>query len=900
MLAEAEILEICDQLGECPDQGSWYRVDLHVHSPASHDFAQEVKPPAERSRLKAMDVAEFVQALAAQGLDVVAITDHNTGDFVDKAVDAAKELARRGGPRLTVLAGVELTVNPGVHILAVLPDGGTDAVHHLLSTLGLQPEQRGREETIIEKAVSEVAQAVHDLGGIVIGAHCGSSKGVVEAMKGQARIRAIEALDLLEVGTNSTGSSAAKTEKFVRDDLRIAASFVVGSDSHDPRSLPEAIWVKMAQPSFNGLRQVLFEPALRIRRSPPSEVGHPRILGMAVTGGLYGAERLLFSPNLNVLIGGRGAGKSAVIDLLRFVFHHEPGRDDELRLLQERQSGFLAGVGEVVVHASDISGSRFAIVRSGAFELDSKKRIRFQEKARVFEVAGAGLIPRQLGPGDVVPVEFYGQGEVSKLAERADEQLRLIDDNIPDASAIPAEFGLIEKAEQIEAELSKSEGEMDALSALIAERPKLAADLKDLSDRLKDPIFERRALWSAEQQYFERAEAWLGQVEAGTKASVPSMPATPGGSEKWPSIAEVSELVVAMQDLSTVARAKSDEMAKAIQDTRTNVATMKAAWETKYNAAESAYREKLRELGASTHAKAAEEQRNLQARLSKLDEEHIPRRQQLETSTSAHKQEWLNVLQELHDVRATRNVERQNVVARLNQELAPRVRIVLDESGDRDGYADFVCGWLEGSGMMHREEQIAAACNKLAPDQLADAITASDLGSLMTAGLTNANAGRVLTYFSLSAIRQLRRFEVLPLVKVQLRREGEMTYTDLRGLSVGERCSAVLAIALLNKRRPLVVDQPEDDLDHSFVTESVVESLRAAKDSRQILAASHNPNIPVLGDAEMVIRVERLAGKDACRIKAHGGLELPIVTEQVQMLEGGPEAFERRRRRYAK
>ena len=847
-----------------------------------------------------MDAEAFVQALVDQGLHVVAITDHNTGDFVDKAVDAAKELARRGGPRLTILAGVELTVNPGVHILAILPDGGTDAVHHLLSTLGLQPEQRGREEAIIEKAVSEVAQAVHELGGIVIGAHCGSSKGVVEAMKGQARIRAIEALDLLEVGTNSSGGSAAKTEKFVRDDLRMASTFIVGSDSHDPRALPETIWVKMAQPTFNGLRQVLFEPALRVRRSPPLQVEHPRILGMAVTGGLYGAERLLFSPNLNVLIGGRGAGKSAVIDLLRFAFHHEPGRDDERRLLQDRQSGFLAGVGEVVVHARDSSGGRFAIVRAGVFELDSKKRIRFQEKARVFEVTGAGLIPRQVAPSDVVPVEFYGQGEVSKLSERADEQLRLIDDNLPDSNADARESGLIETAERIETELATSEAEVDTLSASIAERPKLAADLKDLSDRLKDPIFGQRALWSAEQQYFERAEAWLVELESGTKTTIPNVPATPAGSEKWPSIVEVSELVVAMQDLSTSTHAKSDEMTKAIQATRTNIATMKAPWETKHKAAEADYHEKLRELGASTHAKAAEEQRNLQARLSKLDEEHIPRRKQLEESIAARKQEWLNVLHDLSAVRAARNAERQKVVTNLNQELAPRVRIVLDESGDRDGYADFVCGWLEGSGMMHREEQIAAVCSKLAPDQLADVIAAADLTSLMAAGLTNANAGRVIAHFSPSAIRQLRRFEVPPMVKVQLRREGEMTYTDLRGLSVGERCSAVLAIALLNKRRPLVVDQPEDDLDHSFVTESVVESLRAAKDNRQILAASHNPNIPVLGDAEMVIRVERLAGKDACRVKAHGGLELPIVTEQVQMLEGGPEAFERRRRRYAK
>jgi ABC-type lipoprotein export system ATPase subunit len=145
----------------------------------------------------------------------------------------------------------------------------------------------------------------------------------------------------------------------------------------------------------------------------------------------------------------------------------------------------------------------------------------------------------------------------------------------------------------------------------------------------------------------------------------------------------------------------------------------------------------------------------------------------------------------------------------------------------------------------------------------------------------------------------LDRLSQDPEISVELMREGELVHTDLSRLSVGEKCSAVLSIALLNKRRPLVIDQPEDDLDHGFVTQSVVESLRSAKQQRQVIAATHNPNIPVLGDADLVIRVERVPGQELCRVKVRGGLELPEVTREVQMLEGGPEAFERRRRRYA-
>ena len=101
------------------------------------------------------------------------------------------------------------------------------------------------------------------------------------------------------------------------------------------------------------------------------------------------------------------------------------------------------------------------------------------------------------------------------------------------------------------------------------------------------------------------------------------------------------------------------------------------------------------------------------------------------------------------------------------------------------------------------------------------------------------------------------------------------------------------------KGKPLVIDQPEDDLDHAFIINSIVEGIRTAKSDRQIIAATHNPNIPVLGDAEMIFRVARQAGDDICHIQNSGGLELPQITAEVQSLEGGAEAFERRRQRYS-
>ena len=145
---------------------------------------------------------------------------------------------------------------------------------------------------------------------------------------------------------------------------------------------------------------------------------------------------------------------------------------------------------------------------------------------------------------------------------------------------------------------------------------------------------------------------------------------------------------------------------------------------------------------------------------------------------------------------------------------------------------------------------------------------------------------------------EIERIPIPDLPEIRALRDGD-TYVSLDDLSVGEKCSTILTIALHDHSKPLVIDQPEDDLDHEFITNSVVDAVRQSKSQRQIIAATHNPNIPVLGDAEMVFKVARRPGEERCVIEAQGGLERPNVTTEVQSLEGGEMAFRRRGERYA-
>ncbi len=126
-------------------------------------------------------------------------------------------------------------------------------------------------------------------------------------------------------------------------------------------------------------------------------------------------------------------------------------------------------------------------------------------------------------------------------------------------------------------------------------------------------------------------------------------------------------------------------------------------------------------------------------------------------------------------------------------------------------------------------------------------------------------------------------------------------FRELSRLSVGQRATAMLALVFATGTGPLIIDQPEDDLDNAFVADFVVENLRASKNARQVIIATHNANLPVLGDAELIccLSAEYRDGEPIASVVAAGAIDEEAVTLSVtKVLEGGRAAFEERSRRY--
>ena len=530
---------------------------------------------------------------------MLAITDHNTGAFIDGAIEASKQIEREQGKRLTILPGVEINVSPGVHLLAILGEGGSAGISDLLSSLRLPVKDHGKRAEQIRLTVEEVAQIVHERGGLLIGAHCNSTSGVVHKLNGQTRLNWLRQLDALEIKSRQDQRKASKTIEYVTKKLDMTIPFTYGSDSHDAAYDNEGMWVKMAAPTITSLRQITFEPDLRVSRTEPHAHTHGRIVGFTTTHGIYAGESFRFSPNLNVLLGGRGAGKSAAIDLLRFAFEAEPKTDDEsYRMYSSRIKAFLQSVGEVLVVVAGADGVTYVITRSGAYSMPSAHESpTFTSPAQVYRVADEKLISRDIRPLEVLDIELFGQGEAARLAARVEEQLRLIDENLNHADSLIA----IDEAEK---ELIRDENQIieyklrvEELQVEAAVRPKLEIRRDHLRESLDDPIFDERQRWDQERAWVQGQLDWVRKVLASLPESVPSPNALDFMIEDSSAKSVLEKVRDATLRISESGTADLKRLRQTVVDANLEIENFQTQWNNAFENAHSKYIARLSELG---------------------------------------------------------------------------------------------------------------------------------------------------------------------------------------------------------------------------------------------------------------------------------------------------------------
>jgi ABC-type glutathione transport system ATPase component len=242
---------------------------------------------------------------------------------------------------------------------------------------------------------------------------------------------------------------------------------------------------------------------------------------------------------------------------------------------------------------------------------------------------------------------------------------------------------------------------------------------------------------------------------------------------------------------------------------------------------------------------------------------------------------------------------RDSVARELQRETGAKIRIGVRRNADDLAYRTTLIEGLRGARVRNHEE-ILESLLQLRPEQLAQLIQADDASGLDDAcGFGPDRATKIMDAFRANVDPlELEVVDIEDQVRIELNvaTGAEPLFKDASELSRGQKCTALLPLLLARRDSPLIIDQPEDNLDNHFIYETVVDAVQRLKRQRQMIFITHNANIPVLADADLVVvlnsdgrigYLEKSGSVDDCR------------DEIIDLLEGGKQAFELRRKRYA-
>ena len=290
------------------------------------------------------------------------------------------------------------------------------------------------------------------------------------------------------------------------------------------------------------------------------------------------------------------------------------------------------------------------------------------------------------------------------------------------------------------------------------------------------------------------------------------------------------------------------------------------------------------QAGAGTIIRQGQQLRERKAQLESLNQVLAERRNGLK-AVLERRNVALDLLESIRDQR----FDTRNTVAReLTETLGPRIRVKVSRAGQTEAFSAAIADALRGSGL-HYKELSSALCTSITPRELLDAVDSNDFKRIAkTADISMDRAARTLAHLRECDLGALATVIVEDFVTFQLLDGTD--YKDVANLSTGQRCTVVLPLVLRHADRVLIVDQPEDHIDNAFIADTLIISVLARGNSGQLVFATHNANIPVLGNANRVIQL----GSDGQRgfsLLASSLDDPDIVNAIMTVMEGGAKAF---------
>jgi hypothetical protein len=895
----------------------WWKFDFHAHTPESEDYPD-----------KAVTPAEWLLAFMRNKIDAVVVTDHNSGEWVDPLNAAAKELKAQQHPEfreLAVFPGVEMAASGGIHVLLVLdPTKGTSDVAGVIRACGYTGEwgdPSGRSTMSLE----HILGVAHAQKAIVIPAHVDGNNGLWGAPDYVPQLNALNNRELFAIERLSKSSVVPPAVTVVN---KLFAE-VVGSDSHRLAEVGRAFtWVKMGQPTLEGLRLALLDGNLSLRRhdecaGDPNEaqatqmieqfeVSKARFIGMATP------FLVRFSPWLNALIGGRGTGKSSVLEFMRITLRREAELDKFPDLASEFKGKYASESAGRAAGGLQTADTQFRLlyVKDG-----QHYRINFARDGSLPSVEeSTGANKWRSATGDIpgrFPVRIYSQKEIYAFADSPAALLGVIDQ---DPAVAKSEWEAAWAREQ--AGYRNLRTKIRELKTALANEGRLRGELDDVNRKLQ--VLEKsgnQAILQAYQRTRNQArylELWAKDAEGlpdrildfAQQVGLPDFdsgqfdPTLDGDV-----VAAAGKMTEGMKDLAKKLETLAAEADAVTRSWR--VFQSDCAWSKRVAKAQQDYEALVQQLqtrgvqdpsefGARIRQRQTLEQqlKDLEGKKQELTAlrglriEILKRLIGLRQSLTKNRAEFLRGV-----LKGATHVQIQ-VVPFGDHESAVREyrRAIRRETGldedilDFDARTGILKPLYDGPGrpatdFSVRLEEVKARTTELTGGSKDDA-----------EGLSGWFVNHLEKKVRPEDLDELDLWFPDDSLEVMYRpREGESLRPISQG-SPGQKTAALLAFLLSYGTEPILLDQPEDDLDNQLIFNLVTQQLIENKTRRQVIVVTHNANIVVNGDAELVLALESRRGQTA--YQAQGGLQDDKVRQTIcEVMEGGETAFELRYRR---
>lgn len=898
----------------------WWKFDFHTHTPGSLDYKENITP------------VEWILSYMRNEVDCVAVTDHNSTGWLPLLVDALESLEKENHPEfrpLVIFPGFELTVSGGFHVLGIFdPSKSHEEVSRVIGACDYRGTP-GDSDTVTNCSVQDVIEKIVAHKGIAIPAHVDDVKGLwgEDDHMTLTRVLKLDCLYAVEKMDMDNANPQLVT------DLHKELSYVVGSDSHKlADNGAKFCWVKMAKPDKEGLRLALLDASLSILRYDSDQLnGNPNhahsekyIEAVEIVDAQYIGRGRPFVQNLNPwmnsVIGGRGTGKSSFLEFVRIGCCRDSELDvDGYEKLREEFSKY-----KTICTARGRGGlctndTVFKVFYRNIGELFRIEFDRSEKAYTVYERDRNGdwqLLDEQ----DVTsrfPIKVYSQKQVYQIAEDPQALLYIVDE-----SSHVSKYLWEDDWRSATSTLSMLLEQISVLSAALGGEKRLRGTLVDVGRKLE--LFENdentevlKAYQLSKKQLLE-VRRWVQGFDGVplTLAKVHddlSVPPFVGESFSAESDQEFIELAASFDLKFTSLKTELVGLHEAAEKllSELKVAVEESEWKKLQDAVANQYAELvklLEEQGVENpdgYNELVEQKNRTEEQLKGLESTKAEL-----SDLYARQAAQMEAVQNLRDALTRRRREFLNETVGANE----HVRISITQFGDLDDAISSLRGVLRlddgifekqvydtdgGSGLLNIIYDDGGQPRDDFRNQLREMrvkvkkICAGDEDIVANLDKRFVSRLQKMTQSDLVALDHWYPEDAL---EVSYKSEARRQWESISQGSPGQKTAAILAFLLSYGDEPLLLDQPEDDLDNQLIFSLIVKQLIANKARRQLIVVTHNPNIVVNGDSELVLALESSRGQT--RAKSVGGLQEADVRADICMImEGGEKAFEKRYRR---